>query len=90
MTVEAISAVRRAQRGGPPAKSAKIAKELRDWVGKEIRTDRKPKDIRFATTCRRPAPERSCGGFGWAFDRQGEEITQVYVSTLENPAILIS
>ena len=39
----------------------KIANELRNWVGKEIGPIAKPKDIRLATTCPRPARQDHAG-----------------------------
>ena len=64
----------------------KIAKELRDWVGKEIGAIAKPKDIRFGDNL----PKTRSGKIMRRLLRsiaKGEEITQD-VSTLENPAIL--
>ena len=64
----------------------KIAKELRDWVGKEIGPIAKPKDIRFGDNL----PKTRSGKIMRRLLRsiaKGEEITQD-VSTLENPAIL--
>jgi acetyl-CoA synthetase len=64
----------------------KIAKELRDWVGKEIGAIAKPKDIRFGENL----PKTRSGKIMRRLLRsiaKGEEITQD-VSTLENPAIL--
>jgi acetyl-CoA synthetase len=64
----------------------KIAKELRDWVGKEIGAIAKPKDIRFGDNL----PKTRSGKIMRRLLRsiaRGEEITQD-VSTLENPAIL--
>ena len=63
-----------------------IAKELRDWVGKEIGAIAKPKDIRFGDNL----PKTRSGKIMRRLLRsiaKGEEITQD-VSTLENPAIL--
>ena len=64
----------------------RIAKELRDWVGKEIGAIAKPKDIRFGDNL----PKTRSGKIMRRLLRsiaRGEEITQD-VSTLENPAIL--
>jgi acetyl-CoA synthetase len=64
----------------------KIAKELRDWVGKEIGAIAKPKDIRFGDNL----PKTRSGKIMRRLLRslaKGETITQD-VSTLENPAIL--
>ncbi|MGH6611226.1 MAG: acetate--CoA ligase, partial [Burkholderiaceae bacterium] len=64
----------------------KIAKQLRDWVGKEIGAIAKPKDIRFGDNL----PKTRSGKIMRRLLRsiaKGESITQD-VSTLENPAIL--
>jgi acetyl-CoA synthetase len=64
----------------------KIAKELREWVGKEIGAIAKPKDIRFGDNL----PKTRSGKIMRRLLRsiaKGEAITQD-VSTLENPAIL--
>ena len=64
----------------------KIAKQLRDWVGKEIGAIAKPKDIRFGDNL----PKTRSGKIMRRLLRsiaKGEAITQD-VSTLENPAIL--
>ena len=63
-----------------------IAKQLRDWVGKEIGAIAKPKDIRFGENL----PKTRSGKIMRRLLRsiaKGEAITQD-VSTLENPAIL--
>jgi acetyl-CoA synthetase len=68
------------------AEAQKIAKELRDWVGKEIGAIAKPKDIRFGDNL----PKTRSGKIMRRLLRsiaKGEEITQD-VSTLENPGIL--
>ena len=68
------------------ADSERIAKELRDWVGREIGSIAKPKDIRFGDNL----PKTRSGKIMRRLLRsiaKGEEITQD-VSTLENPAIL--
>jgi acetyl-CoA synthetase len=76
-------------KGARPATSeaaAKVARELRDWVGKEIGPIAKPKDIRFGDNL----PKTRSGKIMRRLLRaiaKGEEITQD-VSTLENPAIL--
>ncbi len=64
----------------------RIAKELRDWVAKEIGPIAKPKDIRFGDNL----PKTRSGKIMRRLLRsiaRGEAITQD-VSTLENPAIL--
>ncbi len=68
------------------ADADKIAKELRDWVAKEIGPIAKPKDIRFGDNL----PKTRSGKIMRRLLRsiaKDEEITQD-VSTLENPAIL--
>ena len=63
-----------------------IARELRDWVGKEIGPIAKPKEIRFGDNL----PKTRSGKIMRRLLRslaKGETITQD-VSTLENPAIL--
>ena len=80
--------VRRAEAGAPGRRATreKIAKELRDWVGKEIGPIAKPKDIRFGDNL----PKTRSGKIMRRLLRsiaKGEEITQD-MSTLENPAIL--
>ncbi len=76
-------------KGARPAdreSAAKMARELRDWVGKEIGPIAKPKDIRFGDNL----PKTRSGKIMRRLLRaiaKGEEITQD-VSTLENPAIL--
>ena len=68
------------------AEAQKIAKELRDWVGKEIGAIAKPKDIRFGDNL----PKTRSGKIMRRLLRsiaKGEAITQD-TSTLENPAIL--
>jgi acetyl-CoA synthetase len=71
----------------PTGEEAKrIARELRDWVAKEIGAIAKPKDIRFGDNL----PKTRSGKIMRRLLRsiaKGEEITQD-VSTLENPAIL--
>ncbi|HWH38579.1 MAG TPA: acetate--CoA ligase [Usitatibacter sp.] len=64
----------------------RIAKVLRDWVGKEIGPIAKPKDIRFGENL----PKTRSGKIMRRLLRsiaKGEAITQD-ISTLENPAIL--
>jgi acetyl-CoA synthetase len=66
--------------------AVKLARELRDWVGKEIGAIAKPKDIRFGDNL----PKTRSGKIMRRLLRsiaKGEAITQD-VSTLENPAIL--
>ena len=68
------------------ADAEKIAKQLRDWVGKEIGPIAKPKDIRFGDNL----PKTRSGKIMRRLLRsiaKGENITQD-TSTLENPAIL--
>jgi acetyl-CoA synthetase len=68
------------------ADAQEIAKQLRDWVGKEIGPIAKPKDIRFGDNL----PKTRSGKIMRRLLRsiaKGEAITQD-VSTLENPAIL--
>ena len=87
MTGEAVCAfvvLKHARPSG--ADGEKIAKQLRDWVGKEIGSIAKPKDIRFGDNL----PKTRSGKIMRRLLRsiaKGEEITQD-VSTLENPAIL--
>jgi acetyl-CoA synthetase len=86
-TGEAICAFVVLKRARPNGEEAqKIAKQLRDWVGKEIGPIAKPKDIRFGDNL----PKTRSGKIMRRLLRsiaKGEEITQD-VSTLENPAIL--
>ena len=87
-TGEAVSAfvVLKGARPADKESAAKLAKELRDWVGKEIGPIAKPKDIRFGDNL----PKTRSGNIMRRLLRaiaKGEEITQD-VSTLENPAIL--
>src|SRR5947207_1078979 len=87
LTGEAICAfvvLKQARPAGADAE--KIAKQLRDWVGKEIGPIAKPKDIRFGDNL----PKTRSGKIMRRLLRsiaKGEEITQD-ISTLENPAIL--
>jgi acetyl-CoA synthetase len=87
MTGEAVCAFVVLKRARPTGDEAqKIARELRDWVGKEIGPIAKPKDIRFGDNL----PKTRSGKIMRRLLRsiaKGEEITQD-VSTLENPAIL--
>jgi acetyl-CoA synthetase len=87
MTGEAICAFVVLKRARPDGGEAEqIAKQLRDWVGKEIGPIAKPKDIRFGDNL----PKTRSGKIMRRLLRsiaKGEEITQD-VSTLENPAIL--
>ncbi len=86
-TGEAICAFVVLKRSRPRGDEAKaIAKELREWVGKEIGPIAKPKDIRFGDNL----PKTRSGKIMRRLLRQvakGEAITQD-TSTLENPAIL--
>jgi acetyl-CoA synthetase len=87
LTGEAICAFVVLKRTRPhDGEAADVAKELRDWVGKEIGPIAKPKDIRFGDNL----PKTRSGKIMRRLLRslaRGEEITQD-VSTLENPAIL--
>ena len=87
MTGEAICAFVVLKRPRPTGDEAKaIAKELRDWVAKEIGPIAKPKDIRFGENL----PKTRSGKIMRRLLRslaKGEAITQD-TSTLENPAIL--
>jgi acetyl-CoA synthetase len=87
LTGEAICAFVVLKRPRPTGDEAKaIAKELRDWVAKEIGPIAKPKDIRFGENL----PKTRSGKIMRRLLRsiaKGETITQD-TSTLENPAIL--
>ena len=87
LTGEAICAFVVLKRPVPVGDEAKaIAKELRDWVAKEIGPIAKPKDIRFGENL----PKTRSGKIMRRLLRslaKGESITQD-TSTLENPAIL--
>ncbi|SPA50276.1 acetate--CoA ligase [Cupriavidus taiwanensis] len=87
MTGEAICAFVVLKRSRPSGEeAAKLATELRNWVGKEIGPIAKPKDIRFGDNL----PKTRSGKIMRRLLRslaKGEEITQD-TSTLENPAIL--
>ena len=87
VTGEAICAFVVLKRSRPTGEEAKqIAKELRDWVAKEIGPIAKPKDIRFGDNL----PKTRSGKIMRRLLRsiaKGEAITQD-TSTLENPAIL--
>ncbi len=86
-TGEAVVAFVVLKRNRPEGDEAKeIAKQLRDWVGREIGPIAKPKDIRFGDNL----PKTRSGKIMRRLLRvvaKGEEVTQD-VSTLENPAIL--
>jgi acetyl-CoA synthetase len=86
-TGEAICAFVVLKRPRPTGEEAqKIAKELRDWVAKEIGPIAKPKDIRFGDNL----PKTRSGKIMRRLLRSvanGDAITQD-TSTLENPAIL--
>ena len=86
-TGEAICAFVVLKRPRPTGEEAKqIAKQLRDWVAKEIGPIAKPKDIRFGDNL----PKTRSGKIMRRLLRSvanGEAITQD-TSTLENPAIL--
>src|SRR5882672_2751537 len=87
MTGEAICAFVVLKQQRPTGEAAqKLAKDLRDWVGKEIGPIAKPKEIRFGDNL----PKTRSGKIMRRLLRsiaKGEDITQD-VSTLENPAIL--
>jgi acetyl-CoA synthetase len=87
MTGEAIAAFVVLKQARPSGEDAqRIARELREWVAKEIGPIAKPKDIRFGENL----PKTRSGKIMRRLLRsiaKGEEITQD-VSTLENPAIL--
>jgi acetyl-CoA synthetase len=86
-TGESICAFVVLKRARPTGDEAKqIAKELRDWVAKEIGPIAKPKEIRFGDNL----PKTRSGKIMRRLLRvlaKNEEITQD-ISTLENPAIL--
>ena len=86
-TGEAICAFVVLKRSRPTGDEARaIAKQLRDWVGKEIGPIAKPKDIRFGDNL----PKTRSGKIMRRLLRsiaKDEAITQD-TSTLENPAIL--
>jgi acetyl-CoA synthetase len=86
-TGEAICAFVVLKRARPEGEEGKkIAKELRDWVAKEIGPIAKPKEIRFGDNL----PKTRSGKIMRRLLRvlaKGEEVTQD-ISTLENPAIL--
>jgi acetyl-CoA synthetase len=87
VTGEAICAFVVLKRSRPSGEEAKqIAKDLRDWVAKEIGPIAKPKDIRFGDNL----PKTRSGKIMRRLLRsiaKGEAITQD-ITTLENPAIL--
>jgi acetyl-CoA synthetase len=87
LTGEAIVAFVVLKRTRPTGDEGKaIAKELRDWVGKQIGPIAKPKDIRFGDNL----PKTRSGKIMRRLLRgvaKGETVTQD-TSTLENPAIL--
>jgi acetyl-CoA synthetase len=84
---EAICAFVVLKRSRPTGEeAAKLATQLRNWIGKEIGPIAKPKDIRFADNL----PKTRSGKIMRRLLRsvaKGEAITQD-TSTLENPAIL--
>src|SRR5205807_606171 len=87
LTGEAVCAFVVLKQARPTGDDAeRLAKQLRDWVGKEIGPIAKPKDIRFGDNL----PKTRSGKIMRRLLRsiaKGEAITQD-VSTLENPAIL--
>jgi len=86
-TGEAICAFVVLKRSRPTGEEAqKIAKELRDWVAKEIGPIAKPKDIRFGDNLPKTRSGKIMRRLLRSLSR-GEAITQD-ISTLENPAIL--
>jgi acetyl-CoA synthetase len=87
LTGEAICAFVVLKRAVPTGEEGrKIAKELRDWVAKEIGPIARPKDIRFGENLPKTRSGKIMRRLLRAIAR-GEEITQD-VSTLENPGIL--
>ena len=68
------------------AEADKLAKGLREWVGKQLGAIAKPDDIRFADALPKTRSGKIMRRLLRAIAR-GEEITQD-VSTLENPAIV--
>ena len=87
LTGEAICAFVVLKRPVPTGDEAKaIAKELRDWVAKEIGPIAKPKDIRFGENLPKTRSGKIMRRLLRSLDK-GETITQD-TSTLENPAIL--
>ena len=87
LTGEAISAFVVLKQTRPSgAEADRIARELREWVAREIGAIAKPKDIRFGENL----PKTRSGKIMRRLLRsiaKGEEITQD-ISTLENPGIL--
>ena len=87
LTGEAVVAFVVLKRARPDdAEAMEIAKELRNWVAKEIGPIAKPKEIRFGDNL----PKTRSGKIMRRLLRvvaKGESVTQD-VSTLENPAIL--
>jgi acetyl-CoA synthetase len=87
LTGEAVVAFVVTKGARPTGEEAtRMAKELRDWVAKEIGPIAKPKDIRFGDNL----PKTRSGKIMRRLLRsiaKGEEITQD-ISTLENPQIL--
>ena len=87
LTGEAICAFVVLKRPMPSGdEGQRIAKELRDWVAKEIGPIARPKDIRFGENLPKTRSGKIMRRLLRAIAR-GEEITQD-VSTLENPGIL--
>ncbi len=87
LTGEAICAFVVLKRSLPEGDEAKaIAKELRDWVAKEIGPIAKPKDIRFGENLQKTRSGKIMRRLLRSLAK-GEQITQD-TSTLENPAIL--
>jgi len=87
LTGEAVVAFVVLKGARPTGEAAQaIARELRDWVGREIGPIAKPRDIRFSDNL----PKTRSGKIMRRLLRsiaKGETITQD-ISTLENPAIL--
>jgi acetyl-CoA synthetase len=87
MTGEAVCAFVVLKGPRPTGEAAQaIARELREWVGKEIGPIAKPKDIRFGDNLPKTRSGKIMRRLLRAIAR-GEEIKQD-TSTLENPAIL--
>jgi acetyl-CoA synthetase len=87
MTGEAVCAFVVLKRTRPEGDEAlQIARQLRDWVGKEIGPIAKPKDIRFGDNLQKTRSGKIMRRLLRSIAKN-EAITQD-VSTLENPAIL--
>ena len=87
LTGEAVCAFVVLKQARPTGDDAeRLAKQLRDWVGKEIGPIAKPKDIRFGDNL----PKTRSGKIMRRLLRSiaKDEIITQDISTLENPAIL--